>query len=85
MTAFFYSADEVRAALPRCAVCGKPVDSLTKDEDAFLERVTFTVKCHGDVEKVVFQGAEREALGSPGVDFGEAFAGAKRLRACRGG
>lgn len=56
---------------PRCAVCRKPVDSITEEDDAFGERVTWTVRCHGESERVSLSYVELSNV--PSLDFRDAF------------
>lgn len=37
---------------PSCAVCGRPVDRMTEEEDDFVGEVVFRAYCHGQVEKI---------------------------------
>lgn len=38
--------------LPTCAICARPVERLTTEEDQHLELVRVRVYCHGDIERV---------------------------------
>ncbi len=62
-------------ARPKCAVCVRPVDRMTEEEDTYRDVVIFTASCHGERERIVIpMGDER----LKGISFGVAFAGAPR-------
>lgn len=62
-------------ARPICDVCEKPVESITEEVDALETRVTWTVRCHGERERVTVPAAALNAS----ITFGRAFVGARRL------
>jgi len=70
--AALYGVSRQRGA-PRCAVCRKTVDVFEETHDAFMGRVVFVAKCHGESERVVLTEAETR-----GLTFGEAFTTAAR-------
>ena len=56
---------------PMCAVCRKLVDKMTREEDDHLERVVFTVECHGRRERVVLD--RKLADNAKSITLGLAF------------
>ena len=55
---------------PICAVCHRAVEAFVTEEDAFMQRVTFTARCHGETQRVVLDMAE---VASGPVFIGKAF------------
>lgn len=35
-----------------CGVCGRLVDRVTGEEDAFMDRMVFVASCHGERERI---------------------------------
>jgi hypothetical protein len=57
---------------PTCAVCSRPVDKLTRWEDATREKLTVIAECHGETESVDI--AESELIRAPDkIKFTVAF------------
>ena len=53
---------------PTCARCGHPVDFFEEVYESHIDKIIFTVRCHGDSERVVLSPSEAVSL-----RFGEAF------------
>ena len=62
---------------PTCARCHKLVDSFEEQPDAFMDRVTFVARCHGQTERIMFLHPNLCGLSIQG--FGLAFVPAKEL------
>lgn len=41
----------MKAALPMCYICKKPVEDITEENDYASCRRIYTVKCHGEVDR----------------------------------
>lgn len=67
---------------PTCAVCGRPVESFTEEEDDVIGEVIFVARCHGRRE---VQRAPGIVVGSCAVSFGLAFASEPRALAEKAG
>jgi hypothetical protein len=57
---------------PTCAVCKVPVASFTEYRDEFIDRVVFTVQCHGATEVASTDCATADRIGA--ITWGSAFA-----------
>lgn len=55
---------------PTCAVCGRPVERMTEEEDDFGGEVIFRAYCHGQVDKIALP-MNDACLKS--ISFGTAF------------
>lgn len=62
---------------PTCAVCGRPVERLSRTEDHVRRKLTVVAECHGDVESVDIAEAELIA-NAERIKFVRAFVGAAR-------
>lgn len=63
------------AARPRCAVCGRPVERMTEEEDTCRDVVIFTAWCHGQRDTVKLDAGDPRLKG---ITFGVAFASSPR-------
>jgi len=70
--AIILSDENTLEALPICDVCKKPVDKLVWMDDAFMERRSYRVFCHGDMQTVHVEIRELEHS-SGAITFGRAF------------
>lgn len=55
------------SVLPTCAVCNKPVDRMTEEEDPTMGRLILTAWCHGSSQRVVLD--EGETVATLGAAF----------------
>lgn len=70
------------AARPQCAVCGRPVERMTEEEDDWANVVVFTAHCHGQRESIEIPMGDSRLKG---ITFGAAFTTApKRLETASG-
>ena len=69
-------------ARPTCAVCLRPVEQFTEEEDAFREKWILVAVCHGERERVVI---DFDDVKSGPITMGLAFAGSPRRLASSAG
>jgi hypothetical protein len=61
--------------LPRCAVCNRMVDRLTRHHDNLTCRIVFVAHCHGETEETFANDEElyQWSRSEGAIQFGDAF------------
>ena len=66
--------------MPICAVCGREVEQMIKWPAVQTDAITFEVKCHGEMEKMIFTALD--AATAFRVERGVAFSKSKFIVRC---
>lgn len=71
------SGEAKLSARPTCAVCGKPVERFTEEENELTQCIRFTAYCHGQRERIELPA--EVAMACKSITLGVAFAPTRLL------